>query len=238
MYHAYAQTVFTMNNPRMGIPSYVMRKFDFIQMLEWVQKYRITTLSLVPPIVVSLTKRPEVAAYDLRSLELVGCGAAPLSRETADAFARRFGAHADLRQGWGMTEVTCSALGHSPAADEEEPDLSSVGEPNPNVEAQIVDPATGLELPPGRRGELWIRGPNVMKGYWRRPGDTARTLTPEGWLMTGDVAFRDARGAVHIVDRIKELIKRKGLQIAPAELEGLLLDHPRVADAAVVGVTV
>ena len=134
-----------------------------------------------------------------------------------------------------MTEITCSAFGWDPNRDSE---ASRVGELNANIEAVLVDPDDpAVEITtPDARGELWVRGPNVMKGYWRKPEATRETLTEEGWLKTGDIAIRNTEGLLAIVDRRKELIKVKGNQVAPAELEGVLLDHPGVVDAAVVGV--
>ncbi|PPJ53900.1 hypothetical protein CBER1_04615 [Cercospora berteroae] len=242
MYHAYGQTYYGMNFPLQGVPMYLMRKYDFIDMLAYIQKYKITQLTLVPPIVVQLTKRDEVFKYDLSSLEGVGCGAAPLGKEVIAEFERRFGVGVTIRQGWGMTEVTCSAVTWDPnLKDKNNLDLAAVGELNPNIEGAIVS-ESGTDVSPGERGELWVRGPNIMKGYWNRPSETLKTFTPgppgERWLMTGDIAFRDKFGLVHVVDRKKELIKVKGLQVAPAELEALLLDHPAVEDAAVVGVTI
>lgn len=233
MYHAYGQTFYGVNYPKIGVALYVMRKYDFITMLEWIQKYRITNLTLVPPIVVSLTKRKEVKDYDLGSLEGVGCGAAPLGKESILDFESKF-ATTRIAQGWGMTEVTCSAVTWDPTIEKADP--SAVGELMPNLEGMVVD-EEDKEVGVDQRGEFWVRGPNVMKGYWQKPEETRKTLTPDGWLKTGDVGFRDGDGYVHIVDRKKELIKVKGLQVAPAELEALLLDHPQVDDAAVVGVT-
>ncbi|KAF2209762.1 hypothetical protein CERZMDRAFT_46602 [Cercospora zeae-maydis SCOH1-5] len=242
MYHAYGQTVYGMNLVLQGIPMYLMRKYDFVDMLEYIQKYKITNVSAVPPIVVQLAKRDEVTKYDLSTLESVGCGAAPLGKEIIGEFGRRFGVDVAVRQGWGMTEVTCTAVSWDPnLQDESRLDLSAVGELIPNIEARIVSDA-GHDVPRGSRGELWVRGPNVMKGYWKRPAETLATFTPEPpesrWLMTGDIAYVDHFGLLHVVDRKKELIKVNGLQVAPAELEALLLDHPAVEDAAVVGVTI
>lgn len=253
MYHAYGQTFYGVNYPKIGVALYVMRKFEFIKMLEWIQKYRITNLTLVPPIVVSLTKRKEVKDYDLSSLEGVGCGAAPLGKESIADFESKFNA-TKIHQGWGMTELTCSAVSWDPNTEDVDP--SAVGELMPNLEGMVVDD-DDKEVGVDQRGEFWVRGPNVMKGYWNKPAETKKTLTPDGWLKTGDVGFRDGKGYLHIVDRKKELIKVKGLQVywlqraclmstsadfhtfqvAPAELEALLLDHPEVDDAAVVGVT-
>ena len=199
MYHAYGQTYHGVSTVLKGIPVYMMRKFDFIKMLEYIQKYRITSLNLVPPIAVALTKRPEVRKYDLSTIEAAGCGAAPLSAESVNDFERMFGHKFQLKQGWGMTEITCSACGWDP---NEQSDASKVGELNANVEAMVVDDE-GREVRDGERGELWVRAPNVMKGYWGKPEATRETLTEEGFLKTGDIVFRHPDGKLSIVDRKK-----------------------------------
>ncbi|KAK4996067.1 hypothetical protein LTR66_004236 [Elasticomyces elasticus] len=237
MYHAYAQTYFCVGCVVKSVPVYVMQKFDFVKMLECVQRFRITALTMVPPIVVAMAKSPVVKNYDLSSVEDAGCGAAPLGREVCIEFERLWpDGKVNVKQGWGMTEVTCSAAGWDP---NERSETFAVGELNPNCEGKIVTDDVGLnEVAQGERGELWIRAPNVMKGYWNRPDATAETLTEDGWLKTGDIAYRDHDGKLFIVDRKKELIKVKGNQVAPAELEAQLLEHPAVVDAAVVGVTI
>jgi long-subunit acyl-CoA synthetase (AMP-forming) len=134
-----------------------------------------------------------------------------------------------------MTEVTCAATTFHPSIYS---DSFSVGEILANCEAKIVlDDDGKIEAPQGERGEIWVRGPNIMKGYWNKPDATKETMTEDRWLKTGDVAYVDKNNHFFIVDRKKELIKVKGLQVAPAELEALLLDHPDVQDAAVIGIT-
>jgi 4-coumarate--CoA ligase len=236
LYHAMAQTIFGINALKQNIPVYMMSKFDFIQMLEYTQKYRITFLILVPPVVVAMAKHPITKKYDLSSVENVGSGAAPLGREVCVELEKLWPNNViNVKQGWGMTEITCSAMGWHP---EEYSESFSVGELNANCEAKIVDDDGVNEVPQGERGEIWVRAPNVMKGYWNRPDATRDTLTPDGWLKTGDIAYIDKAGKFYIVDRKKELIKVKGNQVAPAELEALLLDHNAIADAAVIGVTI
>jgi len=233
MYHAMAQTIFGINAIKLEIPVYMMPKFDFIQMLENVQRFRITYLILVPPVVVAMAKHPRTKEFDLSSVERVGSGAAPLGREVCVELEKLWpNGKVNVKQGWGMTEITCSAMGWHP---DEWSDSFSVGELNANVEAMIVD-EDGKEVTRGQRGEIWIKAPNVMKGYWGKPEATKETLTPEGWLKTGDIAYIDEESRFFIVDRKKELIKVKGNQVAPAELEALLLDHEAIADVAVIGI--
>ncbi|KAJ5451846.1 hypothetical protein N7445_000029 [Penicillium cf. griseofulvum] len=233
MYHAMAQNVFIAAALYRATPVYIMPKFDFIKMLEYTQRFRITDFILVPPVVVALAKHPAVKNYDLSSVELVGSGAAPLGREVCDEVEKLWPpGKINIKQGWGMTEATCSVTGWNPA---EISTSASVGELNANCEAKIM--FDGKEVKErNSRGELWIRAPNVMKGYWRNEQATKETKTEDGWLLTGDIAFVDDHGKFHVVDRMKELIKVKGNQVAPAELEALLLEHPAISDVAVIGV--
>ncbi|GKT50352.1 4-coumarate--CoA ligase-like 7 [Colletotrichum spaethianum] len=243
LYHTYAQTYFVANFAKQGIPVYIMSGFDFVKMLTYIQRYRVTQLVSVPPILVALTKHPITAKFDLSSLESVGSGAAPLAADVARQ-TERILKKDDLivRQGWGMTEVTCTAMTWDPTRLERS---SSVGELMPNCQAKLVD-EDGREITEAKvPGELWIAGPTVMRGYWRNPKATEETIVTDAngkrWLRTGDVAYVEkysTGGLFFIVDRMKELIKVKGNQVAPAELEALLLERQDVADAAVIGVTI
>ncbi|KZM20837.1 4-coumarate--CoA ligase [Ascochyta rabiei] len=235
MYHAMAQAIFCVNAIKQRIPVYVLQKFDFLEMLTYVQKYGITDLVLVPPVLVAMAKHPATKKFDLSSVENVSSGAAPLGREASQEFEKLWkNGQVNVRQGWGMTEVTCAATMFDPSKYSAS---FSVGELVPNCEAKIVlDDEGKVEARQGERGEIWVRGPNVMKGYWNKPDATEGTFGPGRWLKTGDVAYVDEEGNFFIVDRKKELIKVKGLQVAPAELEAMLLDHPEVQDAAVIGV--
>ncbi|CZR58540.1 related to 4-coumarate--CoA ligase [Phialocephala subalpina] len=239
LYHAMAQTIYIAGSVKRKIPVYIMKKFDFVQWLEAIQKYRVTGLPMVPPLVVALAKSPLTKKYDLSSVKEIGSGAAPLSGEVIEECEALWPTRdRHLRQGWGMTEVTCSLLGWDPTL----PGIhDSVGELNANCSAKIMDVDGKNEMPVGERGELWCQAPNVMKGYWRNPKATAEVFVdgPDGrWMRTGDIAYVDKKGRFFIVDRMKELIKVKGLQVAPAELEGVLLEHPDIDDAGVVGVTI
>ncbi|KAI9050328.1 hypothetical protein LZ554_005495 [Drepanopeziza brunnea f. sp. 'monogermtubi'] len=240
MYHAMGQSIFLTCAPNRGIPVYIMKKFDFVQMLEAVQNFKITSLIMVPPIVVALAKSPLTKKYDLSSVLDLGCGAAPLGGDVMkDCEALWKQGDRKIKQAWGMTEATCSILGWDPNLDIV---AASVGEPYPNCSAKIMDPDGRTEVKQGERGEIWIQGPNIMKGYWKNQPATDEMFIDDPktgrWMRTGDIAYVDERNCFYIVDRMKELIKVKGNQVAPAELEGLLLEHPHIADACVVGVTI
>ena len=213
-----------------------MPKFDLAEFLRTVSEQRCTWVFIAPPIAVALAKHPLVDEYDLSGVEVIFSGAAPLDRELAKAVAGRIGCQ--VRQGYGMTET--SPVTHAIPI-EGDIDLSSIGLAIPNTECRLVDPETGadIEVPDAGTsapGELLVRGPQVMSGYLNDEEATARTIEPDGWLHTGDIATVTSDGVYAIVDRLKELIKYKGYQVAPAVLEAVLLSHPDVVDAAVVGV--
>jgi acyl-CoA synthetase (AMP-forming)/AMP-acid ligase II len=187
---------------------------------------------VVPPIVLALTKHPLVDRFDLSALGFVLSGAAPLSAELEEACGRRLGCV--VGQGYGLTETGPVLTAHPP--EEARIRHGSAGQLLPNTQAKVVDLATGEALGRDQDGELCFRGPQVMAGYLNRPAETAQMLDADGWLRTGDVGHVDDDGFFYVVDRVKELIKYKGHQVAPAELEAVLLSHPAVADAAVVRV--
>jgi acyl-CoA synthetase (AMP-forming)/AMP-acid ligase II len=230
-FHIYGLVVL-MNMPLYrGATIVTMPRFDLPEFLRVLQQYRITRAWVVPPIVLALAKQPLVDQFDVSSLEFMLSGAAPLSAELEVACGKRLGCR--MLQGYGLTET--SPTTHSVPDDLAGQMPGSIGPAVPNTECRIVDVLTGADAPPGEPGELCIRGPQVMKGYYNNPQATTQTIDREGWLHTGDVARVDEEGSLRIVDRVKELIKYKGYQVAPAELEGLLLTHPAIADAAVIG---
>ncbi|HEX2911835.1 MAG TPA: AMP-binding protein [Chloroflexia bacterium] len=230
LFHVLGLTLVMNGGLYLGRTIVTMMRFDLEQFLQLCQDYQITEVTLVPPIVLALSKVPVVDKYDLSKLTRIGCGAAPLGKEVEQALEGRL--NCKVVQGYGMTEAT-AAITLSPYGKEKS---GSVGVPTPNTEVKIVDPASGKELGPFEQGELWARGPQVMRGYLNQPEVTARTLDEDGWLHTGDVGYVDEDGYFYIVDRVKELIKYKAMQVAPAELEALLLSHTAVADVAVIGV--
>ncbi|KAK7350694.1 hypothetical protein VNO77_09572 [Canavalia gladiata] len=215
----------------MGETLVLMRRFDFEGMLRAVEKYRITYMPVSPPLVVALTKSELVKKYDLSSLRLLGSGGAPLGKEVAENFDAKF-PNVGIVQGYGLTESGGGAA--RMIGSDEATRHGSVGRLAENMEAKIVDPVTGEALPPGQKGELWLRGPTIMKGYVGDDKATAETLDSDGWLKTGDLCYFDSDGFLYIVDRLKELIKYKAYQVPPAELEHILHTNPEIADAAVV----
>jgi 4-coumarate--CoA ligase len=228
-FHIYGMTVLMNLFLQQRARIVTMPRFDLEMFLRLIQDHRATRLYIVPPVALALAKHPLVDQFDLSSVEEIFSGAAPLGPETEVAVGARFAARSV--QGYGMTEM--SPISHMTVAGNVR--HGSSGQAVPSTECRIVNPETLEDMPPGQEGELWVRGPQVMKGYLNNPDATAETLTPEGWLRTGDLAIIDADGFMFIRDRLKELIKFKGFQVAPAEVEAALCAHPGVADAAVIG---
>jgi acyl-CoA synthetase (AMP-forming)/AMP-acid ligase II len=226
-YHIYGMEVIMNISLWHGATVVTLPRFDLEQFLQTLQDYKVTRAHLVPPIVLALAKHPIVDKYQL-SLQRITSGAAPLSAELAEECATRL--NCIVKQGYGLTET--SPVTHI------NPDTNwkygAAGVGIRNTETRIVAVETAKDLPVGERGEVWIRGPQVMKGYLNNNGATEITIDSEGWLHTGDIGYYDHEGFLYVVDRLKELIKYKGYQVPPAELEALLLTHPAVADAAVI----
>ncbi|MFC0628149.1 AMP-binding protein [Kribbella deserti] len=228
-FHIYGLTVL-MNLPlRLGATVVVLPKFDLQQFLTVLQDHKINRAFVAPPIVLALAKHPAVDGVDLSELKYVTSAAAPLDGVLAEACAKRLGLHAVL-QAYGMTELSPGT--HAVPQDEVDPPAGAVGKLFPSTEMRLVD-AEGNDT---EVGEIWIRGPQVMKGYLGRPAETEATIDRDGWLHTGDIGRVDERGYLYVVDRLKELIKYHGYQVPPAELEAVLLTDDRIADAAVIGV--
>ncbi|KAL9335342.1 hypothetical protein Peur_072523 [Populus x canadensis] len=218
------------NEFRWGRTLVLTERFDFEQVLKVVERYRVSDMPVSPTIILTLLKSDLTNKYDLSSLRRLSCGGAPLSKEVAEKFKRKF-PQAEIMQGYGLTEAGAVSRIIGP---EECNRHASVGRLCGNMEAKIVDSLTGEAFGPGKRGELWLRGPSIMKGYVGDEKATAETLDSEGWLKTGDLCFFDSEGFLYIVDRLKELIKYKAYQVPPVELEQLLLSNPEIADAAVI----
>ncbi len=229
-FHSYGLQIFLNYSLYCGATVVVMPQFDLETFLKLVQKYKITRAHLVPPIVLALAKQPIVDKYDLSSLKIITCGAAPLGNELTKECEQRL--NCVIKQAYGLTET--SPMTHMNPDEREKIKPGSVGLCMRNTECQIVDIETEKPLGLHEQGELWIRGPQVMKGYLNNPEATAKVIDVDGWFHTGDIAYVDEDGYFYIVDRIKELIKYNGYPIAPAELEAVLLSHPAIADAAVI----
>ncbi|CAN0843755.1 4-coumarate--CoA ligase 1 [Linum grandiflorum] len=229
MFHIYALNSIMLCGLRVGAAILIMPKFDIGSLLELIQRYRISIGPMVPPVVLSIAKSAETEKYDLSSIRMLKSGAAPLGKELEDAVRNKF-PNARLGQGYGMTEAgpvlsMCLAFAKEPF----EIKAGSCGTVVRNAEMKIVDPDTGSSLPRNQPGEICIRGHQIMKE------STSTTIDKQGWLHTGDIGYIDDDDELFIVDRLKEIIKYKGFQVAPAELEALLVAHPQISDAAVVG---
>jgi acyl-CoA synthetase (AMP-forming)/AMP-acid ligase II len=228
MFHMAGFLMVLLNGLSQGIKLVTIPRFEPESFLQAIATHRITDLALVPPLVLFLAAHPMVSAYDLSSVKRAGCGAAPLARGVAAKLEARLGCQ--LGEGYGMTEATCAIT-----CDQwSQLRPGSIGILLPGTRARVVDPETGKDLGPGETGELWFSGPQAFGGYLNNPEATQATIDQDNWVHTGDMVRIDADGYVYITDRLKELIKVNGFQVAPAELEALLLTHPKVADAAVI----
>ncbi|KAL6313321.1 hypothetical protein AAG906_008932 [Vitis piasezkii] len=209
-------------------------KFDANEMVKAIDRYRVTHFPVVPPVLMALIKSARAAgAGCFGSLKQVCCGAAPLTQKSIQEFVQTL-SHVDLIQGYGMTEST--AVGTRGFNTKKLRNYSSIGLLAPNMRAKVVDLSSGSLLPPGNCGELWLQGPGIMKGYLNDEEATISTIDKEGWLHTGDIVSFDQDGYLYMFSRIKEIIKYKGFQIAPVDLESILISHPEISDAAVAGV--
>ena len=232
LFHIYGMNVLMNGAIGSGAAQVMMGRFDMDEFLDLLERHRVTVLFTVPPVGLGLTQHPGVAARDLSSLRVGFFGAAPLSADLQSRIQDALGF--PIIQGYGMTEA--SPVTHADFMEAHLIRHGSIGPPLPDTEQKVVDVETGArEAAAGESGELLVRGPQVMKGYYENAAATAETLTADGWLHTGDIVRMDEDGYVWVLDRKKELIKYKGFQVPPAELEGVLLEHPDIADAAVIG---
>ncbi|KIJ36336.1 hypothetical protein M422DRAFT_34299 [Sphaerobolus stellatus SS14] len=235
-FHIYGLTTLVLLPFFLGAPQVVMSQFNPEDFCAYVQKYKITCALIVPPILIVLANHPAPENYDMRSLRILFSGAAPLGEgltSKVDARLKKLGVDCNFPQGWGLTETSPTCIMQDTYDWIDKP--GTIGTLVSNVQARLVlDDET--DAPEGEPGEIWIKGPNVMKGYLNNPEATRDAITPDGWFKTGDVAIVDKDNFFQIVDRKKELIKYKGFQVPPADLEAVLLTHPDVLDAGVIGV--
>ena len=228
MFHIYGFTLITMAGLVSGATLVAVPRFEPESFLKAIASYRVSRLGVVPPVMQFLAGHPMVDNYDLTCLERIACGAAPMGSALEEKVSQRL--NCPVVQGFGMTESSGCVTGTSA----ERKRSGSSGELLPGTEGRVVSVETGADLPRSEQGEIWFRGPQQFIGYLNQPIATAETITPDGWVRTGDIGYFDADGYLFITDRLKELIKVKGFQVAPAELEALLLTHPNVADVAVI----
>ncbi|KAK8945520.1 4-coumarate--CoA ligase-like 6 [Platanthera guangdongensis] len=230
MFHVYGLSLFSIGLLSLGSTVVVMRRFDAQEAAKTIARYRVTHFPVVPPIMAALIRAKDAHGCDLRSLKQASSGAAPLSKQLIHEFLRTF-PHVDFIQGYGMTEST--AVGTRGFNTETCKKYTSVGLLAPNMEAKVVNWETGISMPPGKSGELWLRGPAIMKGYLNDEKESESIIDKDGWFKTGDIVNFDQDGYLFILDRLKDTIKYKGFQIAPADLEFLLISHNEILDAAV-----
>jgi acyl-CoA synthetase (AMP-forming)/AMP-acid ligase II len=227
-YHIYGMMVLLNCGLAVGATQVVLPRFDPEAAMGLIQQHKISDLYVVPPALLAFVNQPKLDEYDLSSVRFIMSGAAPLPPEIQRQAAARM--KCTVMQGYGMTEASpitnCNPL--------TTPRDGTVGPPVADTLEKVVSLEDDRVLPAGEVGELLVSGPQVMQGYWNRPDATAETLTPDGWLRTGDIVVADPDGYIRIHDRKKEMIKYKGYQIAPAELEAILMEHPAVRDAAVI----
>ncbi|XP_024384388.1 probable CoA ligase CCL5 [Physcomitrium patens] len=231
MFHLYGFTWCTLTSLARGISVVVLGMFDTGTAFAAIQRYGVTHMPSVPPMVKALVDKAEESRnFDLRSIKQISCGAAPLGSEILAAFAERYPS-VELKQEYGMTESSCCVTAVPVGCSDR---VGSSGCLLPMWEAMVVDISTNQPLPPTKRGELRVRGPCVMKEYINNRAETEEAIDEKGWLCTGDIVKFDEEGYLFIVDRLKEMIKYKGYQVAPAEMEDLLASHPAVLDCAVI----
>jgi 4-coumarate--CoA ligase len=235
MFHIYGFSCAVINGVLFGAKTIIQRRFNFTDMLQAIQQHNVTRLLLLPPIALQLTKSDQVLQYDLSSVKMIVCGAASISGDQIKQLGQVFNAESPplWLQAYGMTEGPATATPLDASSDVI--NSGTVGQVTAGAEVKVVNLETLQTVPIGEQGEIWSRSAMVMKGYLNRPEETAKTITAEGWLRTGDIGKFDQDGFLFITDRLKELIKYKGYQVAPAELEALLLTHPQIADVGVVG---
>ncbi|MBI2724354.1 MAG: AMP-binding protein [Chloroflexi bacterium] len=227
-FHIYGLSILLNSGLASGATQIILPRFEPEAALNIIQEHRVTDLYCVPPAVLALVNHPGVEDFDLSSLRFLMSGAAPLPAEVGRQAAAKLGCA--VMQGYGLTESS-PLTNVNPLSSPRE---GTVGPAIADTRQKIVSLETGEELGAGEVGELLTFGPQVMQGYWRRPDATEETLTPDGWLRTGDIASAEPDGYIRIHDRKKEMIKYKGYQVAPAELESVLMEHPGVRDAAVI----
>ncbi|CAN7047094.1 unnamed protein product [Brassica oleracea var. botrytis] len=233
MFHTYAHNSLMLSAMRAGAAFLILPRFELNMVMEMIQKYKVTVVPMAPPVVLAFVNSQETERYDLSSVRMMFSGSGALTKELEDAVRLKL-PNAIFGQSYGMTEMGTVAKSLAFAKNPFKIKSGSCGTVIRNAEMKVVDTITGVSLPHNKPGEICIRGDQLMKGYLNDPQATAQTIDKDGWLHTGDIGFVDDDDEIFIVDRLKELIKFKGYQVAPAELEALLISHPFIEDVAVV----
>ncbi|KAJ0264625.1 4-coumarate--CoA ligase 4 [Hirschfeldia incana] len=233
MFHTYTHNSLMLSAMRAGAAFLILPRFELNTVMEMIQKYKVTVVPMAPPVVLAFVNSQEMDRYDLSSVRMMFSGSGALTKELEDAVRLKFSS-AIFGQSYGMTEMGTVAKSLAFAKNPFKIKSGSCGTVIRNAEMKVVDTITGVSLPHNKHGEICIRGDQLMKGYLNDPEATAQTIDKDGWLHTGDIGFVDEDNEIFIVDRLKELIKFKGYQVAPAELEALLISHPFIKDVAVV----
>lgn len=213
-----------------GITVHIMQRFELEKFCQVIQQNNITFAYIVPPVALALAKHPMIDEYNLSSLRMMHSSAAPTSVDLIDAIYKRL--KVPLKQGYGLSEASPGVS--SQTWEGWNNPMGGSGQLVPSMSMKFMD--NDQEVPQGKEGEIWIKGPNIFKGYYNNPTATAESINHEGWYRTGDIGYADQDNNIYMTDRVKELIKYNGFQVAPAQLEGLLLGHPAVDDVAVIGV--
>jgi long-chain acyl-CoA synthetase len=222
----------------MGATTVIVRDINPVEMIQMFGKHRITHAFVVPVLLQFMLMVPDLDKADFSSIELIAYGASPISEEVLAGSLKAF--KTNFMQIYGLTETTGATTILMP----EEHDLTgpkkgllrSCGKVVPGMQLRVVDSDSGKDMPVGEVGEIWVKGPQVMKGYWNMPDETAKSINSDGWFRTGDAAYLDAEGYVYIYDRVKDMIVSGGENVYPAEVENALMGHPAIADVAVIGV--
>ncbi|GAB1214973.1 hypothetical protein ATERTT37_004155 [Aspergillus terreus] len=230
-FHIYGVTYLITYGVFMGMSTYIIPRFELEKFCQTIEKYKVTYAYAVPPVILQLLENPKARKYNLSSIRMLKCSAAPLSPQLIASLKEQFSIN--VRQAYGMSE--CSPCTHMQTWQEAQEYPGAVGRLLPNLIAKYV-PVEGEKPAHAKEGELWVKGPNVFLGYYNNPKATAESFSADGFYKTGDVGYEDSQGNFIITDRVKELIKYNGFQVPPAELEGILLGHPAIADVAVVGI--
>ncbi|XP_046735771.1 4-coumarate--CoA ligase 1-like [Diprion similis] len=235
-FHIYGMNAVMLPNLRLGVQLITLPKFTPQGFVDVFEKNKVTCFFLVPPLLLFLATAPMVTKKHIESIHAMTSGAAPIAGSDVERFYQKFDidqSKLKFIQGYGLTETSPVTFLQTLKSKK----YASIGNPVCDTEARLIDLSTNEDIvTPGKTGELWVRGDHVMKGYYNNEEATKNTLTPDGWLKTGDIAYFDEEFDFYITDRLKELIKVKGFQVPPAELEALLRTHPAIEEAAVIGI--